>query len=156
MGETMRDILPPEILEGATQRGTEYGWELAAFPDALAKAETLGYACVGGQIQASWADGSICEMYWLNADSREREASESWSEYSHRSCQEVLKSFQRLMARTDFEKEVAKWRGDLKAELARGLDITSVLVFIAYFINEAEANRLSSTPHPEPLTKIDL
>ena len=60
------------------------------------------------------------------------------------------------MARTDFEKEVADWRGDLKAELARGLDVTSVLVFVAYFISEAEADRLSAKPEPKPLTRIDL
>jgi hypothetical protein len=154
--KTVRDALPPEILEGATQRGHEYGWKLAAFPDVLRKAEALGYACVGGQFQACWSDGSVCEMYWLNADSRERAAGESWSDYSRRSCQEVSRGFQRLMARTDFAKEVASWRGDLKAELARGLDATSILMFVAYFISEAEADRLSAKPEPKPLTRIDL
>jgi hypothetical protein len=154
--KTVRDALPPEILEGATRRGTAYGWTLAAFPDALRKAEVLSYACVGGQIQASWSDGSVCEMYWLTADSRGRNAGESWSEYSRRSCQEVLNGFRRLMARTDFAKEVANWRGDLKAELARGLDVTSILAFVAYFISEAEADRLSAKPEPKPLTRIDL
>lgn len=153
--KTVRDALPPEILEGATRRGTEYGWTLAAFPDALRKAEALGYACVGGQLQARWSD-SVCEMYWLNADSRGRDAGESWSAYSRRSCQEVLHGFRRLMARTDFEKEVANWRGDLKAELARGLEATSVLAFVAYFLSEAEAARLSAEPEPKPLTGIDL
>ena len=154
--KTVRDPLPPEILEGATQRGNEYGWTFAAFPDALGKAEALGYACVGGQVQARCSDGSVCEMYWLNADSMGRAADESWSEYSRRSCQEVLHGFRRLMARTDFEKEVAKWRGDLKTKLARGLDVTSVLAFVAYFISEAEADRLSAKPEPKPLTRIDL
>jgi hypothetical protein len=152
----MRDGLPPEILEGATRRGNEYGWKLAAFPDALTKAEGLGYACVGGQFQARFADGNVCEMYWLNADSREREAGEAWAEYSRRSCREVLNGFERLVARTDLEKEVTKWRADLKAELERGLDLSSVLVFVAYFINEAEAVRLSVRPEPEPLADIDL
>jgi hypothetical protein len=154
--KTVRDALPPEILEGATQRGTAYGWTLAAFPEALRKAEALGYACVGGQLQGRWSDGSVCEMYWLNADSRERNAGESWSEYSHRSCREVSCGFQRLMARTDFAKEVADWRGDLKAELGRGLDAKSVLAFVAYFISEVEADRLSAKPEPKPLTGIDL
>jgi hypothetical protein len=154
--KTVRDALPPEVLEGATRRGTEYGWKLAAFPDALRKAEALGYACVGGQLQARWSDGSVCEMYWLTADSRGRDVGESWSEYSRRSCQEVSCGFQRLMAKTDFAKEVAAWRDDLKAELARGLEATSILAFVAYFISEAEADRLSAKPEPKPLTRIDL
>jgi hypothetical protein len=144
---TMRDVLPPEILEGAVRQGTEYGWKLDAFPGVLLKAQALGYACVGGQFQCRTEDGGICQMYWLNADSMERAADESWSEYSQRSCQEVLKGFQRLMARTDFVKEIQKWR-DLKAELAAGLDITSLLVFVAYFIDEPSVVRLRA--HSEP------
>jgi hypothetical protein len=145
----MTHTLPSEMVEGATLRGNEYGWKLAAFPGALIKAEALGYACVGGQFQTRLDDGSVCEMYWLNADSMERGEGESWPEYCHRSCFEVLNGFRRLMARTDFVEEVSKWR-DLTAELAQGLDITNVLVFVAYFINEAEAARLCARSMSEP------
>jgi hypothetical protein len=44
----MNDILPPDMLQGATLRGNEYGWSVSSFPDALAKAEAYGYACLGG------------------------------------------------------------------------------------------------------------
>ena len=148
----MSFTLPPELLEGSSLLGNEYGWKIAAFPDAIAKAEAAGYACVGGQFQTRLDDGSVCQMYWLNADSRDRDDGELWSAYAHRSCSEVLSGFQRLMAYTDFTKEVVGWRNELKAELAGGLDIMSVVVFVAYFISEAEAAKLS-VRHSEHLIK---
>jgi hypothetical protein len=148
----MTFMLPPELLKGSSLRGNEYGWKVAAFPDAIAKAEAAGYACVGGQFQMRLDDGSVCQMYWLNADARERDEGEPWSAYAHRSCSEVFRGFQRLMAYTDFRKEVVELRDELKAELERGLDVMSVLVFVAYFINEAEAGRLSAR-HSEHPTK---
>src|SRR6267154_1183791 len=85
----MNDDLPAIITQGATLRGNEYGWELGAFPNALAHAEALGYGCLGGQFQFRLHDAT-CEMYWLNADSSERGKGEAWSTYSRRSCSEVL------------------------------------------------------------------
>lgn len=63
--------LPTEIALGATARGNEYGWTLDAFPQALLKAQALGYACLGGQFQFRLDDGTY-EVYWLNADSDDR------------------------------------------------------------------------------------
>src|SRR5882757_1670177 len=97
--EEMSDDLPAIITQGAALRGNEYGWEIAAFPNALAHAEALGYGCLGGQFQFRLQDGSTCEMYWLNADSNDRVEGEAWSEYSHRSCSEVLKRFQQLIVK---------------------------------------------------------
>ena len=67
----MIDDLPSAITLGATLRGNEYGWALDEFPGALTKAETLGYACLGGQFEFRLDDGT-CELYWLNADSKDR------------------------------------------------------------------------------------
>lgn len=74
----MDDVLPPDILQGATLRGKEYGWSVSSFPEALARAEAGGYACLGGQFQFRLDDGSTCEMYWLAADSNQRADEESW------------------------------------------------------------------------------
>ena len=68
----MANALPPDITQGATLRGNEYGWIVSTFPSAVAKAEVRGYACLGGQFQFRLEDGSTCEMYWLEADSAER------------------------------------------------------------------------------------
>jgi len=46
----MVKVLPPQLLQGATLRANEYGWSVAAFPDALAGAEGRGYACLGVSI----------------------------------------------------------------------------------------------------------
>jgi hypothetical protein len=57
--------LPTAITIGAGLRGNEYRWPIHSFPDALAKAEALGYACLGGQFQFR-LDDATCEMYWLS------------------------------------------------------------------------------------------
>jgi hypothetical protein len=73
----MDDVFPPDVLQGAELRGKEYGWSVLSFPDAVARAEARGYACLGGQFQFRLDDGT-CEMYWLAADSKERARGESW------------------------------------------------------------------------------
>jgi hypothetical protein len=129
--------LPPEISEGATARGNEYGWTLDAFPQALLKAQVLGFACLGGQFQFRLDDGTY-EMYWLNADSTERREAESWAEYATRSCDEVFGRFKAAVASTDFPKEASSWP-TLATAMAQGLDIPKHLVFVAYFVTEAES-----------------
>ena len=131
----MDTVLPPDISQGARLRGNEYGWSVSSFPDALARAEAHGYACLGGQFQFRLDDGSTCEMYWLAADSKERAYGESWADYSRRSCSEVQNKFQRLVSATDFGKEASNWP-------SVQIDPTTTLVFVAYFVTEAELGGL--------------
>jgi hypothetical protein len=128
--------LPPEIAQGATARGNEYGWTLDAFPQALLKAQVLGYAYLGGQFQFRLEDGTY-EMHWLNADSDERRQGESWTEYGHRSCDEVLGHFKATVATANFPKEASGWP-TLATALAEGLKIENHVVFVAYFVTEPE------------------
>jgi hypothetical protein len=128
--------LPTEIAQGATVRGNEYGWTLDAFPPALARAQALGHACLGGQFQFRLDDGTY-EMYWLNADSNDRREGESWAEYGRRSCDEVLGRFKVAVANADFSKEASSWPS-LATAMAQGLNIANHLVFVAYFVTEAE------------------
>jgi hypothetical protein len=123
-------LLPPDIAEGATLVGNEYGWSASSFPNAIPKAQDASYACLGGQFQFRLDDGSIYEMYWLAADSTERTGGESWEDYSRRSCTEVLRKFEHLMSATDFAKEAS----NLKIQI----DATRYLVFVAYFVLENE------------------
>jgi phage terminase large subunit len=69
-------------------------------------------------------------MYWLAADSKERADGESWLDYCHRSCSEVLNRFQELVSATDFTKEASNWPFQI--------DPTKSLVFVAYFVAETE------------------
>ena len=128
-------VLPPDISQGATLRGNEYGWSISSFPDALASAEAHGYACLGGQFQFRLDDGGTCEMYWLDADSKERAHRESWVDYCHRSCSEVLNRFQHLASTTDFKKEASSWP-------SVQIDTSKSLVFVAYFVTEGELAEL--------------
>ena len=130
------EVLPPDISQGSALRGNEYGWAISSFPDALARAEALGYGCLGGQFQFRLDDSSTCEMYWLDADSEERGDGESWVDYCHRSCSEVLNRFQLLASSTDFKKEASSWP-------SVQIDPTKNLVFVAYFVTESEQAEMS-------------
>jgi len=126
--------LPSEMSEGAELRGNEYGWTPESSPLALRRAENLGFACLGGQFQFRLNDAT-CEMYWLNADSKERLLGESWGNYCRRSCSEVRESFERILSKTDFSKEASGW--NLSPSTTRNL------VFVAYFVTEAQLAKLA-------------
>jgi hypothetical protein len=134
----MNFLLPPEIVKGASLRGNEYGWPISAFPEALAKARSLGFACIGGQFQFRSPD-SIFEMYWLTADPTDRCDREPWSDFSNRSCSEVMSKFEDLVSRTDFVKEAANWKLDAR--------FAETLVFVAYFESESTFAEISATRH---------
>jgi hypothetical protein len=135
------DIRPPEITIGATRTNNEYGWQLDCFPGALAKAEALGFACLGGQFQFRLSSGT-CEMYWLSVDSKERKPAEPWPAFCRRSCSEILSGFTKLHAETDFRKMASEWPS-VQDAMAQGLDPHQVLVFAAYFVTEIEYAKLN-------------
>jgi len=78
-----------------------------ACPDARG-GRTLGV--FGGQFQFRLDDGTTCEMYWLNADSIQRDSGEVWADYVHRSRAEVRTNFEKLILTTDFAKEALNWQ----------------------------------------------
>ncbi|MBV9762359.1 MAG: hypothetical protein JO340_17495 [Acidobacteriaceae bacterium] len=127
--------LPPEMLLGATLRENEYGWNLSAFPAALAAAQRFDLACLGGQIEFR-VDGSIAEAYWCNADSSERIPEEPWREYVKRSCKEVSDKFTELVRGLDVPKLLAEW--PRLSALLQGRDPEALVVFVAYFVTEQE------------------
>jgi len=132
----MLESLPPEVARNANLRGNEYAWTIATFPDAVADAEAADLACLGGQFQFRLDDGTTYEMYWLNADSRERDSGEAWADYVHRSCAEVRANFEKLILTTDFAKEALNWQ--------IRVDVNSDLVFVAYFVTEAALAEISA------------
>lgn len=121
--------LPTLLSQGAICRGGEYAWALNAFPAALQNAPDLGYACLGGQFWFLLSDGSLYEPFWLEANSAEKGATEVWSDYKSRSCQEVAAAFDALVKNTAFEKEAAQFES---------LQSPFSILFNAYFVTEAE------------------
>jgi hypothetical protein len=123
------DPLPALLSQGAICREGEYAWELNAFPAALQNGPNLGYACLGGQFCFLLADGSLYEPFWLEANSVEKGANETWPDYKFRSCLEVAEGFTALVKKTDFEKEAAQFKS---------LQSPFGVLFNAYFVTEAE------------------
>jgi hypothetical protein len=129
----MNAPLPPELTRGATLRDKEYAWELSAFPEALHRAPTLGYACLGGQFWFVLSETSLYEPFWLEANSSDKLPSETWSVYAERSCEEVLLGFNTLLKETDFSEAASKFGSievDRLSEIHR--------MFNAYFVTERE------------------
>lgn len=133
--------LPPDITQGATLQGNEYGWIISLFPDAVVAAKKYNYACLGGQFQFRLPDGGTCEMYWLSADSTNRANEEPWQDFSCRSCDEVLERFHALVSKTDFREQASNWPR-VSDVIIEGLNHNSLLVFVAYFVSELEFSNL--------------
>ena len=127
----MSDLLPPELASGSVFQDGEYAWKVAAFPSALAKASALGYACLGGQFQFRFGDGTICEFYWLAADSMGRQPGETWEEYAHRSCNEVGRKYEALANDTEFAAAAKKFES-----LVGNQPLSEILFFNPYFVKE--------------------
>jgi hypothetical protein len=138
--------LPSNLTKEASLRGNEYAWPLEAFPAVLVQAKSLGLACLGGQFQFRTPD-SICEMYWLNADSADRSSNEAWDSYVSRSCSEVLSAFTALASSTNFAAEASRWPG--VPELSGvGATPERYLCFVAYFVEQSPAPNNSFKPKP--------
>lgn len=123
--------LPAHLLGRAIRSGFEFGWRKEEFLQVLQTAASDGYACVGGQFQWVFSDGT-CEAYWLNANSTPRQPNEPWSSYVKRTEAEVTESYEALLRETDFSGESDKW-DFLKNKKAAGVSLDEHLIFVAYF-----------------------
>jgi hypothetical protein len=61
-----------------------------------------------------------------------RQEGESWTQYCHRSCSEVMNGFQRVVSATDFMKEASSNWPSVQ------INPTKSLVFVAYFVTESD------------------
>jgi hypothetical protein len=129
----MNEALPTELTIGAILRFNEYAWELPAFSEALQRAPSLGYACLGGQLWFLLPDNTVYELFWLEANSSDRAAGEPWSDYASRSCEEVLVQFDTLVRGTNFDQEASEFRS---------IESSFRLMFNAYFVTERELSDL--------------
>jgi hypothetical protein len=134
----MNALLPPELTQGAILRDQEYAWELSAFPQALQRAPSLGYACLGGQFWFLVSEVSLYEPFWLEANASDKVAEEDWCAYARRSCEEVLTGFNRCLRETDFREAAGKFG---TSEVDRAPDLH--WMFNAYFVTEREYQSLN-------------
>lgn len=100
--------LPPQIAEGADLAGNEYGWQVSSFPNALVRAQALGYACIGGQFQFRH-DTGIYEMYWLSADSTSRGRDRIMAVILPTFLFRGKTGFEKLVSETDFRNQALGW-----------------------------------------------
>jgi hypothetical protein len=140
--------LPRELTKGASLRGNEYAWPLDVFPSILGKAESLGFACLGGQFQFR-VPGTTCEMYWLDVDAGDREPREPWGAYVARSSVEVRSGFNALLLSTNFLAEAQRWT-DVPELTGVGASPEQYLCFVAYFIAEPPGPNNSLQADPDP------
>lgn len=137
------DELPPQLRQTAVRSGNEYGWRRADVFAALDAARDAGLACLGGEVQFLFPDGT-CELYWLSFDPDERRAGESDPEYVARSQEETRTRLLALLASADLVGEGRRSFGFLKEKEDLGAPLEDHLVFICYFVR-GESVRPSGT-----------
>jgi len=131
--------LPEDMLQGASLENEE-GWRKGAFLGVLMKAESHNLACLGGQYQFRFDDGT-CEMYWLCADANERREDQTWSEFVASSNDQVRSRFIKLCETADIDKEIEDW-DFVRKKKQQGVDPMEYLWFVASFVTEEEFNEL--------------
>jgi len=97
----------------------------------------MGYACLGGQFWIVLPDNSLYELFWLEAAATDRHTDEPWSDFTERSCGEVLASFNALVNRTDFI-NAARSYSSLESVTVEDFQSRFRLLFNAYFVSEQE------------------
>jgi len=129
--EREEHILPEEIRKKAKESRNEFGWKQQGFKDVVETARQVPMAIVGGQVQYVFNDGT-CELYWLSYDPDERQANEDWFPYCNRTASQSNEKFERLINKTDFEKE-ALTSEFIKSKKDNGIDIAEHKIFMIYF-----------------------
>jgi hypothetical protein len=105
---------------------------------ALAAAESVEFAVVGGQLQFLVPDGT-CELYWRAIDSSgPQRASETWFDYVRRSHAEVREALRRLPDIRVLVAEAVQNFGVLEQHAATGVDLVKYACFICYFEVEGQ------------------
>jgi hypothetical protein len=97
--------LPEELADRATKLGDVWGWKYQDIPEVVKNCRKLDLAIFAGSFILIFPDG-LFDIYWLGAYPKPRMTGEHWAQYVQRSCSEFLDSFNEMIAKLDFEKEI--------------------------------------------------
>jgi len=132
---TAYDLLPKELLDQASLRGSEYAWRVEDIPRVIHAARDANLLNIGGQLQFRLPDGGTCECYWIEVDtSKTVSDSEDWKTRVARSAEVALAGFDELRAKYDF---VAEGKRAFDKHLANG-DPKDVMWFVWYLSAQGE------------------
>ncbi len=128
--------LPKDLLKKSLRKGNEFGWKINDVPSVLNAAVENNLAVIGGQVQFVLEDGT-CELYWENYDSKDRIASELWSQYVFRTAKECLEQFNKIADEDRLIQEGINSFNFLKEKVAnQNINLKDHLWFILYFDEE--------------------
>jgi hypothetical protein len=131
--------LPDAIRSKASvTAGGEHAWRMDDVPEVIHAARDMGFACLGGQLQFQFTDGT-CEAYWISFDPTDRRLGEPWPDYVLRSAEETLSAFRRICRETDVRKVASEWDFIQRKIDREGCDPRDYLWFTLYF--QAEPGR---------------
>src|SRR5262245_22969479 len=110
----------------------ELAWQMDDVRAVILSARDMGLACLGGQVQFQFPDGTG-EAYWISFDPASQRVNESWEEYVFRSAEKALSAFDRICRETDFRKVAHHWEFIQNKIEREGCDPTDYLWFPLYF-----------------------
>lgn len=128
--------LPEDLLRKASiTSGGEHAWRMEDVKQVIHAARDAGLACLGGQVQFQFHDGT-CEGYWINYDPSERRRGEPWVDYVARSADETTAAFDRVCQKTDFRQVACQFDFARRRIEGEGCDPRDHLWFPLYFTME--------------------
>lgn len=132
------NALPPSILSRATRRGNEYAWPIETIPEVIEAARANALVNIGGQLQFRFADGAVCECYWVAVDTfLAVPSSLPWNDRVEQTAAVALASFSAVKSECDFLEEGRKAFGDIFLEYdATGESPESAMCFVWYLASD--------------------
>jgi hypothetical protein len=129
----MDELALPESIrrKASITPGGEHAWRIDDVEDVIAAARAIGLACLGGQVQFQFPEGT-CEAYWLSYNPAEQRPGELWQEYVSRSADETLAAFRRVRSETDFRAVARGWAFIQQKIDMEGCDPIENLWFVLY------------------------
>lgn len=136
----LESTLPPDLMARASLRGNEYAWPVEAIPEVIEQAKGHNLISIGGQLQFRFADGAICECYWIEVDTFKTVSPDlRWPERVRQTAAAALSGFESLRSEHDFLAEGRKGFGTVFAEYeAKGQDPRQAMCFVWYAEAEDE------------------
>jgi hypothetical protein len=115
--------------------GNMWGWRLEDVPLVVEECRKHNFAILGCNTKFFFPTGT-CELYWLNADPKERLSAETWAQYVDRSCSEFAEMFNELVENTNFEQEGIDGFDFIRRKKDSGTNILDYLCFEISVISE--------------------
>jgi hypothetical protein len=129
---------PKELIDKALKSsGSMWGWRFQDIPEVVEMCRQLSYSISGGVVIFILPNHlGVGEFYWLDVYPEKRKVDENWKQFVDRNCSEFLSLFNKLIAHTNFDKEIHDWNYLRKVQ-ETGVNVKDYLCLELYIYSES-------------------